>query len=131
APTGVSYRIRKAMIGGAWFAGHAITDAEFTYPAQNFVATEFAAWHYDRKTTLNQYPIDTNLLNLNAVFVDGHAKLVKGKQWRINSPKMNMGWDFPEPHGADLDWFLSSDNYAPCPRCNVASPDTGDAKDID
>src|SRR6478672_5991246 len=50
--------IRKAMIGGAWFAGHGITDAEFSYPAQNFLATEFASWHYDRKTTLNNYPID-------------------------------------------------------------------------
>src|SRR5579872_292317 len=73
APTGVSYRMRKAMIGGAWFAGHAITDAEFTFPAQNFIVTEFAAWHYDRNVTLNQYPVDVGKMHLSAVFIDGHA----------------------------------------------------------
>jgi prepilin-type N-terminal cleavage/methylation domain-containing protein len=131
APTGVSYRMRKAMIGGAWFAGHAITDAEFALPAQNFVATEFAAWHYDRNVTLNQNPIDVSKLHLNAVFIDGHAKQIKGKEWRVNSPITNLGLGFPVPTETDLDWFLSSDDYAACPRCNEASPATGDAKDID
>jgi type II secretory pathway pseudopilin PulG len=131
APTGVTYRMRKAMIGGAWFAGHAITDSEFSLPAQNFLVTEFAAWHYDRKTTLNQNPIDVSKLHMSAVFVDGHAKQINGKQWRVNSPLSDLGLGFPVPHETDLDWFLSSDSYAPCPRCNEASPATGDAKDID
>ena len=118
------------MAGGAWFNGGAITDADFSLPAQNFLTTEFASWHYNRKTTLNNYPVDVGKMNLNAVFVDGHAKVIKGKQFRINSPLRNMGWDFPEPHGADLDWFLTSDDNLSCPRCNSSSPG-GDAKDID
>lgn len=131
APQGSTYFYRKANAGGAWFAGHAITDADFSLPTQNYLVVEYAAWHRDRKTTLYNYPIDVNKLDLNTVFIDGHAKQVKGKQWRVNSPLKNMGWDFPEPHGADLDWFLSSDSYTACPRCNMASPSTGDGHDID
>jgi prepilin-type N-terminal cleavage/methylation domain-containing protein len=131
APNGVSYFYRKANAGGAWFAGHAITDADFSRPAQNYLVVEYAAWHRDRQTTLYNSPVDVTKLDLNTVFVDGHAKFVHGKQWRINSPLQDMGWGFPEPHGADLDWFLSDDSFTACPRCNQASPATGDCHDID
>lgn len=131
APLGSTYFVRKALIGGAWFAGHAITDADFSLPTQNYVAVEYAAWHRDRKTTLYNNPVDVNKLDLNTLFVDGHAKQVKGKQWRVNNPLRDMGWGYPVPKGADLDWFLSSDNYTACPRCNEASPAVGDGHDID
>src|SRR5438874_4650665 len=87
APNGVTYMYRKAFAGASAphdFAGHPISDAEITRPTQNYIVTEYAAWHRDRKTTLYNNPVDVNKLDLNSVFVDGHAKLIKGKQWRIN-----------------------------------------------
>jgi prepilin-type N-terminal cleavage/methylation domain-containing protein/prepilin-type processing-associated H-X9-DG protein len=133
APTGVTYKVRKAYIGASIpeFNGGPITQAAFSRVAQNALAVEQVAWHRDRKVGMNAYPVEVNKMDLNAVFADGHAKFVHGKQWRINSPLRNMGWDYPEPHGADMDWFLSDDSYAACPRCNEASPATGDAHDID
>jgi prepilin-type N-terminal cleavage/methylation domain-containing protein/prepilin-type processing-associated H-X9-DG protein len=132
APNGVTYKYRKAYMGAARpdFNGGPITQASMSLPTQNTLIEEITAWHRDRNTGLNQGNVDVNKLDLNAVFADGHAKLVKGKQWRINSPKRDMGWGFPNPTGADLDWFLSDDSYTTCPRCNVASPSTGDAHDI-
>ena len=133
APLGVTYFYRKAAAAAARpdFAGHPIAEAEIGLPAQNYIIVEYAAWHIDRKTTLYNSPVDVNKLNLNTVFYDGHAKQIKGKQWRVNSPLKDMGWGYPEPKGADLDWFLSSDDYTACPRCNEASPATGEGKDID
>ncbi len=125
------YRKASAIAARSDIAGHAITDAEFSLPAQNYIVVEYAAWHRDRKTTLYNNPVDVNKLDLNTVFIDGHAKQVKGKQWRANSPVRDMGWGYPEPKGADLDWFLTSDTDTGCPRCNAASPATGDAHDID
>lgn len=130
APTGVSYRYRKAFLGASWFNGGPITDAMFTRPTDNALATEVDAWHRNRNVGLDAAPVDVNQMDLNAVFVDGHAKYVHGKQWRVNSPLRDMGWGYPEPDGADMDWFLSDDSYAPCPRCNEASPATGDCHDI-
>ncbi len=133
APTGVTYMVRKAYLGASWFNGGPITQAAVGRPTQNALAEEIVAWHRDRKVGIDQARVpgvDLNNLNLNAVFVDGHAKLVKGKQWLANSPFKDNGWGLP-PTGADLDWFLSDANYAPCPRCNVASPGDGDAHDID
>lgn len=132
APTGVTYFYRKAFAGAAipQFAGHSISQAELGRPAENYIVVEYAAWHRDRKTTLYNNPVDVNKLDLNSVFCDGHAKLIHGKQWRANNPVRNMGWGYPEPKGADLDWFLSDDSYTACPRCNEASPATGDGHDI-
>ena len=130
APSGVTYRYRKAFLGGTWFAGGPITDAEFTRPTDNALATEVDAWHRNRLVGLDEAPVDVSQMDLNAVFVDGHAKLVHGKQWRINSPLQNMGWGYPEPDGADMDWFLTDDSYTACPRCNSSNPSTGDCHDI-
>jgi prepilin-type N-terminal cleavage/methylation domain-containing protein/prepilin-type processing-associated H-X9-DG protein len=132
APTGVTYMMRKAYLGATWFNGGPITQASFSRVAQNTLAVEEVAWHRNRMVGLDINPVDVTQMDLNAVFADGHAKFIHGKQWLVNNPLgPNLGWGYPEPHGADMDWFLSDANYTACPRCNVASPGTGDAHDID
>jgi prepilin-type processing-associated H-X9-DG protein len=133
APTGVTYKFRKAYVGAPRpdFNGGPITQAAFSRVAQNALAVEEVAWHRDRTVSMNAAPVDVNKMDLNAVFVDGHAKFVHGKQWLVNNPLHDLGWGYPQPDGADMDWFLSDAGYTACPRCNEASPGTGDAHDID
>ncbi len=130
APLGVSYLYKKATAGAPspYLAGHPINDAEYTRPSSNVIVFEYAAWHFDRNTTVYRYNIDVNKLFLNAVYTDGHAKLTKANEWRHN--RYNLGYGMP-PKATDLDWFLTDDNYAACPHCNSATPDNGDCHDID
>ncbi len=130
APNGVTYMMRKAYLGGTWFSGGPITLAEFSRPSENSVVEEEVAWHHNRNVGIDMNGINVADLYLNAVFVDGHAKLVKGNQWLVNEPLQNMGWGYPVPTGADLDWFLTDQNNTACPKCNSNNPGNGDCHDI-
>jgi prepilin-type N-terminal cleavage/methylation domain-containing protein len=132
APGGVSFMYRKAFGGGAWFNGGPITDTLAADPARNIVNYEYAAWSVDPTYTIwGQYPVaNLNNLALNCVFMDGHAKKIRGTQFRAlrygyegyGIPNSNDG-PFTE-NGMSLDWFINPDGS------NSASPAT-DTSDID
>ena len=95
------------------------------------VIFEYASWHNDRNTTIYRNPVETNKMALNAVFTDGHAKKINGKQWRQlrDFGCERLGFGCP-PKGMDLDWFLTDDSDTACPHCNVSSP-ANNTKDVD
>ncbi|CAN5389207.1 hypothetical protein BH11ARM2_BH11ARM2_23840 [soil metagenome] len=134
APKGVTYMMRKALGGAGWFNGGPITDTMAARPAENISHYEYASWSIDRNYHIwGQYPAGSvgAKMALNCIFLDGHAKKIVGGQFRHLDPSYtNLGWGRPSQIGMDLDWFLTSDNNANCPHCNVASPadDTSDLK---
>jgi prepilin-type N-terminal cleavage/methylation domain-containing protein len=108
---GVQYMYRKAFGGAARsdFAGGPITDTAAANPANTFVNYEFASWSTDPKVQIwGKYtPADiSSKMALNVVFMDGHAKKVKGFGFRHLQHAGDIGWKDGEKVGMDLDWFL-------------------------
>jgi len=131
APHGVSFMYRKAFGGAPWFAGGPITDSMANRPAANLVHYEYASWSTDPNYHIwGKYPDgDLNNLALNVVFMDSHAKKIRGKQFR-HLRYDNLGWRDGNKIGMDLDWFLTQDNNTSCAHCNASTP-ADDTSDID
>ncbi|RYG33166.1 prepilin-type N-terminal cleavage/methylation domain-containing protein [bacterium] len=132
---GVQYMYRKAFGGAARpdFAGSPITDSMAAFPANNIVNYEYASWSTDPNVHIwGLYtPAEISAkMALNVVFMDGHAKKVKGFGFRHLTPSYtNIGWRDGTKVGMDLDWFLSSDDDTSCAHCNYSSP-TNNTKDV-
>jgi len=139
---GVQYMYRKAFGGAARpdFAGGPISDTQAANPANNIVNYEYAAWSTDPKYHIwGSYPAgELNNLALNAVFMDGHAKKIKGTQFR--HLRYNLVGDYTGgngdhkrntsgKNGMNLDWFLSAEDSTGAVN-DKASP-ADDTKDID
>ncbi len=129
APDGVSYLYKGLMAARSWYNGNVtppspgVNDAEFDHPTQSVLIFEYAAWHSDRNTVTymslgsgrRQNPTK---LNLNVLFVDGHAKYTRHSSFRHLAPefaaKSDNGiagyWGNP-PQSMDLDWWISPDWY--------------------
>ena len=131
APNGVTYMMRKALGGAGWFHGGPISDTAVALPAQNLTHYEYASWSQDPNYHIwGQYaPGTVGNMALNVIFFDGHAKKIKGGQFRhLNPSYTNLGWGRPSQVGMDLDWFLTPDDAAN-PHANTDDP-SKDTKDI-
>ena len=131
APQGVAYLMRKALGGAGWFNGGPISETSVSLPAENITHFEYASWSLDRTiTTRRDYPVsEIPKFALNVVFFDGHAKKVKGGQFRhLNPAYTNLGFGRPTRIGMDLDWFLTQ-NSDPTRVSNTQDP-SQDTKDI-
>ncbi|MGV3616799.1 MAG: type II secretion system protein [Fimbriimonas sp.] len=131
---GVQYMYRKAF-GGAPrpdFAGGAITDTMAANPASTFVNYEYASWSTDPNVHIwGQYtPADiSSKMALNVSFMDGHAKKVKGFNFRHLQHAGDIGWRAGDGKvGMDLDWFLRVPN-AEGKASNSATP-ADDTRDV-
>lgn len=129
APNGVSLMYRKAFAGGAWFNSGAITDTMAASPAKNIVHYEYASWSTDPTYHIwGAYPVaQLNNLALNCVFMDSHAKKIRGTQFR--ALRYAKGYNTPATapftaNGMDLDWFYRPDGS------NSSTP-ADDTSDID
>jgi prepilin-type N-terminal cleavage/methylation domain-containing protein len=131
---GVQYMYRKAFGGAARsdFAGGPITDTMAANPAQNFVNYEFASWSTDPKfqiwSKFTPGEMGQNMA-LNAVFMDGHAKKIRGMAFRHLQHAEELGWKDGTKIGMDQDWFLKA-NDSNGKAYNSATP-ADDTKDID
>lgn len=133
APNGVSFMYRKAFGGAGWFNGGPITDTMAARPANNIVHYEYASWSTDPNYHIwGQYPksdVGQNMA-LNAVFMDGHAKKVKGMQFRGMQHAKDLGWeDGSGKVGMDMDWFITQPDGSGVVH-NSSSP-AGDTADVD
>lgn len=131
---GVQYMYRKAFGGAARpdFAGGPITDTMANNPANTIVNYEYASWSTDPNVHIwGKYtPAEISAkMALNVVFMDGHAKKIKGFGFRHLQKAGNIGWKDGEKVGMDLDWFLGDDNTCPATQCNFATP-ASETKDI-
>lgn len=131
---GVQFIYRKAFAGAARpdFAGGPISDTAAANAANTVIVNEYASYSTDAKYTYrNQYPKGEVAMNmaLSAVFMDGHAKKVKGMQYRHLQYAQDLGWASGDKIGMDMDWFLrmpdSSGHVS-----NSATP-ADDTKDVD
>jgi len=138
APKGVSFMYRKAFGGAGWFNGGPINDSQASRPAANIVHYEYAAWSTDPNYHIwGSYPVgQLQNLALNVIFMDGHAKKLRGGQFRALRYDMNGGYTggsgngapnhFPN-NGMDLDWFLKQpDSNGNVSNSSTPSDDTSD-----
>ncbi len=139
---GVQYMYRKAYGGAARsdFAGGPISDTQAANPANNFVNYEYAAWSTDPKYHIwGSYPAaELSNFALNVVFMDSHAKKLRGGQFRHLRYNLNAGYtggvedhkrNATGKNGMDLDWFLKTED-ANGVAGNSATP-ADDTKDVD
>jgi prepilin-type N-terminal cleavage/methylation domain-containing protein len=136
APKGVSFMYRKAFGGGGWFNGGPITDTMASRPASNIVHYEYASWSTDPNYHIwGTYPVgQLNNLALNVIFMDGHAKKIRGTQFR--ALRYNMGYGDAAgnskgntKNGMDLDWFLKQEDSSG--KAFNSSTPGDDTSDID
>ncbi len=133
APHGVSFMYRKAFGGAGWFNGGPITDSMASRPAANFDHYEYASWSTDPNYHIwGQYPksaVGQNMA-LNVVFMDGHAKKLKGFAFRQLQHAKDLGWENGAGDvGMDLDWFVKQADSSGVVH-NSSSP-ADDTSDID
>ncbi len=139
ARDGVQYMYRKAF-GGAGatsdYSGGPINDSSAALPAQNIVNFEYAAYSTDVNYHIwGQYSSSllTNF-HLNVTFMDGHAKRVKGGEFRALRYNLGFG-DAAGGHtgntknGMNLDWFVGPDNGSG--YVDTFNSPANDTKDID
>ncbi len=129
---GVQFVYRKAFSGAVLFNGGPISDTTAANPANNVVVNEWASYSTDAKyTQRTQYPkseVASNM-SLSAVFMDGHAKKVKGMTYRHLRYAADLGWQSGDKVGMDMDWFLrmpGSDG-----KVSNSSTPADDTKDVD
>ncbi len=133
---GVQYMYRKAFAGAGSttdYQAGPITDTQ----AENIVNYEYAAWSTDPNYHIwGTYPISQlNNLALNVMFMDGHAKKLRGTQFRYLRYNMSGFGDGPANHtggttnGMSLDWFLTPDDGTG--HADTKSNPSADTKDID
>ena len=129
---GVHFLYRKAFAGVVAFNGGPINDTAAANPANNVIVNEFASWGNDAKyTQRRKYPTSevASNMSLSAVFMDGHAKKVKGMQYRQFRYAGDIGWKDGDTIGMDMDWFLrqpGSDG-----KVSNSSTPADDTKDVD
>ena len=132
---GVQYMYRKAFGGAARpdFAGSPISDSQAALPAQNIVNYEYASWSTDPNVHIwGKYePADiSSKMALNCVFMDGHAKKIKGYNFRHLQFAQNIGWKDGTKVGMDLDWFLLPESARPAGADLNSNNPANDTKDI-
>jgi prepilin-type processing-associated H-X9-DG protein len=118
APRGVSYIYRRGFSAAPVTAGHPLTGDEFSRPAETLMTFEYSSWHTDPRTAVGQCKIDYGKLSLNTLFMDGHAKVVKGLKFRHAKYDVNTGWRaYCGGGGVSLEYFLDSNGvYTADPR---------------
>ena len=140
APKGVSFMYRKAFGGAGWFNGGPITDSMAARPANNLVHYEYAAWSTDPNYHIwGSYKVgDLNNLALNVIFMDGHAKKIRGTQFRALRYDLNGGYsggsgsgmlNSNAKNGMDLDWFLRQEDSSG--KVSNSSTPGDDTSDVD
>ncbi len=139
APGGVSFMYRKAFGGAGWFNGGPIPDTMAARPASNIVPYEYAAWSTDPNYHIwKSYPTgQLNNLALNVIFMDGHAKKIKGTQFRHLRYNLNNEYAGAQDYarnntgrnGMSLDWFLPQEDSSGKVRDSATPAD--DTSDID
>ena len=146
AHDGVQYQYRKSFGLAASqkqpgettnpFQGSPIVDTQAANPANNIVSYEYAAWSTDPNYHIwGTYPAgQLNNLALNVMFMDGHAKKLRGTQFR--ALRYNFGYgDAAGGHtgntknGMNLDWFVGPDDGTG--KADTFNNPTGDTKDVD
>ncbi|RYG43246.1 prepilin-type N-terminal cleavage/methylation domain-containing protein [bacterium] len=130
---GVQFVYRKAFAGAMLFNGGPINDTVAANPASTVIVNEWASYATDAKyTQRRQYPRNEVMQNmsLSAVFMDGHAKKLKGGSYRHLRHAADIGWqDGSGNIGMDMDWFLRAPD-ANGVVSNSATPGD-DTRDVD
>lgn len=84
-PTGVTYIYRRGLNVAPVTAGFPISEAAIPSPSRVFMLYEFSSWHGGAPTATVQNCHDAATfakIAINAVFMDGHAKLTRQGQMR-------------------------------------------------